>query len=104
MVGTLIALNAMHIDIFSFGYEVRDSEHRFIKKIDEFNKNFSEGMRMTNLKEAQKESRIKDFIQEHSKDPKGDKGKFDKTLDSMISSSDKSKSTQETSAQDSFEN
>ena len=57
---------------------------------------------MTNLKEARKEGKLKEFIKEHSKDSKGDKEKFDKTLDSMIHPQ-KSKSTQETSSQGSSE-
>ena len=56
-----------------------------------------------NLKEARKQNKLKEFIKEHSKDPKGDADLFDKTLDS-ISHSEKLKSTQETSSQDSFKN
>ena len=48
-----------------------------------------------NLKEARKQNKLKEFIKEHSKDPKGDADKFDKTLDS-ISHPEKSKSTQGT--------
>ena len=36
-----------------------------------------------NLKEARKKGKMKEFIKEHSKDSKGDKEKFEKTLDSM---------------------
>ena len=55
-----------------------------------------------NLKEAQKKNKIKEFIKERSKDLKGDKGAFDKILKS-ISSSQKSKSAQETLPRDSSE-
>lgn len=51
-----------------------------------------------NLKEAQKKNKIKEFIKERGKRLKGDKETFDKTLKS-ISSSQKSKSIQETSPQ-----
>ena len=57
---------------------------------------------MTNLKEAREQGKHDEFIKEHSKDPKGDAEKFDKTLDS-ISHPEKSKSTQETSSLDSSE-
>ena len=43
------------------------------------------------LKKAQKEGKIKEFIKEHEKDAKGDKGKFDKTLKSISSSQGKKK-------------
>ena len=55
-----------------------------------------------NLKEARNKGNLKQFVKEHVKDPKGDKDKFDKTLDS-ISHPEKLKSTQETSSQDSSE-
>lgn len=55
-----------------------------------------------NLKEARDKGKLKEFIKEHIKDSTGDKGKFDKTLKS-ISSSQKSKSAQETLPRDSFE-
>lgn len=39
---------------------------------------------MTSLKEARKsKEKMKQFIKEHEKKEKGDKEKFDKTLDSM---------------------
>ncbi len=56
-----------------------------------------------NLKEARKQGKLKEFIKKHSKDPKGDAKQFDKALDS-ITYPEKSKSTQETSDQDSSEN
>jgi len=58
-------------------------------------------MKALNLKEAREKGKIKEFAKEHSKDPKGDKEKFDKTLKSI--SSQKSKEAQETSPQDSSE-
>ena len=45
---------------------------------------------MTNLKEARKQGKLDEFIEEHSKGPKGNAEKFDKTLDS-ISHPEKSK-------------
>ncbi len=54
-----------------------------------------------NLKEAQEQGKLKEFIKEHSKYPKGDKGQFDKLLKSV--SSQKSKAPQ-TSTQDKSEN
>ena len=56
-----------------------------------------------NLKEARKKGNLDQFIKEHQKDPKGNKDKFNKTLDS-ITHPEKLKSTQETSSQDSSEN
>ena len=55
-----------------------------------------------NLKEARKQKKLKEFVKEHSKDPKGDAEKFKKTLDS-ISHPEKSKLTQGTSSRDSSE-
>jgi len=47
---------------------------------------------MTSLKEARKsKDKIKQFIKEHEKKEKGDKEKFDKTLDSMTHPERKSK-------------
>lgn len=40
---------------------------------------------MTTLKDAIKNNKLKDFIKEHSKAPKGDKDKFDKALKSIVS-------------------
>jgi len=57
---------------------------------------------MITLKEAREKGELKQFIKEHSKDPKGDKEKFDKTLKS-ISSQKKSKAPQ-TSSRDESEN
>lgn len=59
------------------------------------------------LKEARKQGKLDEFVKDREKGPKGDKDKFDKTLDSMTHPSghqEKSKSTQETSSQDSSEN
>ncbi len=53
-----------------------------------------------NLKQARKENKLDEFIREHENDPKGNKNVFDKMLES-IAQLGKSKSTQETSAQDS---
>jgi len=52
-----------------------------------------------NLKEAQEKGKIKEFIKEHDRDARGDKGKFNKTLKSI--SSRIPKEAQETSSQDS---
>jgi ferritin-like metal-binding protein YciE len=57
---------------------------------------------MTTLKEAQEKGKLKDFIKEHKKDPKGDKEKFDKLMKS-ISSQSQSKAPQ-ASLQDKNEN
>ena len=57
---------------------------------------------MTTLKEALKNNKLKDFIKEHSKAPKGDKEKFDKAL-KAISSQKKSKAPR-TSLRDKDEN
>ena len=57
---------------------------------------------MTNLNETRKQGKFDEFIKEHGKAPKGDAEKFDKILDSF-SHPEKSKSTQETSSQDSSE-
>ena len=57
---------------------------------------------MTNFKEARNQGKFDEFIKEHGKDPKGDAEKIDKTLDSFFHP-EKSKSTQETSSQDSSE-
>lgn len=54
-----------------------------------------------NLKEARNKGKLKEFIKERSKDSKGDKEKFDKTLESI--SSQKSKAIREASSQDSSE-
>ncbi len=58
---------------------------------------------MTTLKDARKKGKITEFVKEHEKDQRGDKQRFDKALDS-ITHPEKSKSTQETSDQDSSEN
>jgi len=56
-----------------------------------------------NLKEARKnKGKMKEFLKEHEKDPKGDKETFEKALDSMTHPQ-KSKSTQGTSSQGSSE-
>ena len=55
------------------------------------------------LKEARKQNKLKEFIKERSKNQNGDVEKFYKTLD-FISHPEKSKSTQETSSQNSSEN
>jgi hypothetical protein len=55
---------------------------------------------MTTLKEAKEQGKLKEFIKEHSKDPKGDKAKFDKLIKSI---SQKSKAPQ-ASSQDKSEN
>jgi hypothetical protein len=52
---------------------------------------------MTNLKEARKKGKIAEFVKEHEKEPKGDKDKFDKALDSIAHPSGKSKSVPGTS-------
>ena len=57
---------------------------------------------MRTLKQARKNGKIKDFIKEHEQDPCGDEDKFNALLD-KASHPEKSKSTQETSAQDSSE-
>ena len=36
------------------------------------------------LKEARNKGKLNEFVKEHSKDPKGDKETFEKTLDSMV--------------------
>lgn len=54
-----------------------------------------------NLKEAKEKGKIKEFIKERSKDSKGNKEKFDKTLESI--SSQKKKAVRGTSSQDSSE-
>lgn len=47
---------------------------------------------MTSLKEARKsKGKMKQFIKEHEKQEKGDKKKFDKTLNSMTHPERKSK-------------
>jgi hypothetical protein len=56
-----------------------------------------------NLKDALKNNKLKDFIKEHSKAPKGDKEKFDKAL-KAISSSQKRSKVPRTSLQDKDEN
>ena len=53
-----------------------------------------------NLKEARNKDNLKDFIKEHEKDPYGDEDAFNAVVESTCG---KSKSTQETSAQDSSE-
>ncbi len=50
-----------------------------------------------NLKKAQEQGKLKEFIKEHSKDPKGDKGQFDRLLKSI---SQKSKAPQASSQDD----
>ena len=55
-----------------------------------------------NFKEARNKGKLDQFVKEHQKDPKGDKDKFDKALDS-ITHPEKLKSTQATSSQDSSE-
>ena len=56
-----------------------------------------------NLKEARKsKEKLKEFLKEHEKDPKGDKETFEKALGSMTHPQ-KSKSTQGTSSQGSSE-
>ena len=55
---------------------------------------------MTNLKQAKKEGKLADFIKEHEKDSCGDEDAFNAVIDSTCG---KSKSTQETSSQDSSE-
>ena len=49
---------------------------------------------LMNLKEARKKDKLKAFIKEHEKDPKGDKAKLDKAITSL---SRTSKSTRGTS-------
>lgn len=58
---------------------------------------------MKSLKDAKKDGDLETFIRQHEKEPKGDKDRFDKTLD-VISHPEKSKSTQETSSPDSSGN
>lgn len=58
---------------------------------------------MTTLKKAKEQGNLEEFIKEHEEDASGDKDMFDKTL-AAISHPEKSKSTQETSSQDSSEN
>ena len=55
-----------------------------------------------NLKQTRNKSKLDQFVKEHEKDPKGDKDRFGQALDS-ISHPERSKSTQETSSQDSSE-
>ena len=55
-----------------------------------------------NLKETRKQNKLKEFVNEHSKDPKGGAEKIDKPLDSIVRP-ENSKSTQEKSSQDSSE-
>ena len=57
---------------------------------------------MTTLKEAIEKGKLDQFIKEHSKDPKGDKEKFDKALKSI--SSQKKPKDHQTSTQDKNEN
>ena len=51
-----------------------------------------------NLKQARKDNKLDEFIQEHDADPEGDLDEFDRMLES-IAQPGKSKSTQETSSQ-----
>lgn len=60
------------------------------------------GCWMINLKDAQKEGKLDEFIKEHKKDEPADQDKFDTTLSSV--SQGKKKSVPETSVQDSSEN
>jgi len=58
----------------------------------------------TSLKKARESGSLDEFIKEHSKDPKGDADKLNKTIDRFTQSQsqnpDKSKSTPETSKPD----
>lgn len=49
---------------------------------------------MITLKDAINNNKLKDFIKEHSKSPKGDKEKLDKVLKAISSSQKKSKAPQ----------
>ena len=55
---------------------------------------------MPNLKEARAKGKLEEFIKEHEKDPKGDKDRLEKTIESFTQGSQNKKSTQETSSQD----
>lgn len=58
-------------------------------------------MKVTNLKEAQKQGKLEAFIKEREKETQGDETRLAKTITSMACG--KKKSEQETSGQDSSE-